>query len=283
MKTAATVGMETFAQTLEAFRNGEGDSAEISRFIGISEAANRIRARIELAASVTEKHILITGETGSGKSLAAQLIHDLSDRKEAGRFLAINCSAIPADLVESELFGHEAGSFTGAINKQIGFFERADRGTLFLDEIGEATLAVQVKLLRVIETSEFYRVGGTMPLRVNTRVIAATNLELGAAIREKKFRTDLYYRLYGIGLHVPPLRDRLEDLSYIAASFVAAWEKKRNGGAKYTFQDSAIEKLYTHPWPGNVRELRAVMENAMLLCGNQRVLAEHIEFPLIHS
>lgn len=283
MRTVLATAIETFAQTLEAFRNNGSDAGQISKFVGVSPVAHSIRSKIELAARITDKHILITGPTGSGKSLAAQLIHDLSERKNTGAFHALNCSAIPADLAESELFGHEMGSFTGATNRRRGYFEMADRGTLFLDEVGEASQAVQAKLLRVIETGEFYRVGGHDGMISKARVIAATNLELGAALREKKFREDLYYRLYGLGIHIPPLQDRLEDLSYLAAAFVVQQEKKQCSETRYVFQDDAIERLYGHSWPGNARELRAVIENAMLIATENCVTADDIEFPPIYA
>ncbi len=281
MRTAMIMAIQMFDGILQAFRDSDEAAPEISKFVGVSAVASSIRSRIELAARVTHKHILITGPTGVGKSLAAQLVHNLSERKNSGTFHALNCSALPADLVESELFGHEEGSFTGASRKHIGHFEKADRGTLFLDEIGEASQATQAKLLRVLETGEFYRLGSTTALKANTRVITATNLEMAPAIRERKFREDLYYRLYGLGIHIPPISERLEDLPHLAAAFAVEQEKK-NGGKQYTFQPSAIEKLYQHSWPGNARELRAVVQNAMLLTTTDSVEADHIEFPQIH-
>lgn len=286
MKTVAMTGIETFATTLEIFRvfndhSGEYPVPLIDQFVGVSPAAEFIRRRLQLAAK-SSKHILMTGPTGAGKSLAAELIHKMSSRAQSGQFLALNCGAIPSDLVESEMFGHEAGSFTGASRKRIGYFELANEGTLFLDEVGEAGNRVQTSLLRVLDKGSFFRLGGQLEMKVTTRVIAATNMELQTAIRDGKFRLDLYYRLYGLGIHIPPLTERFEDLSYLAASFVAAWEKSQNDGVRFVFRDEAIEKLYSHLWPGNTRELRAVIENAMLVADGNTVEEDHIEFPPIH-
>lgn len=207
--------------------------------------------------------VLITGESGTGKELVAKRIHDLSPRK-TGPFVAINCAAIPETLIESELFGHEKGAFTHAIEKRIGHFELADSGTLFLDEIGELSQAVQVKMLRFLQEQEFYRVGRSKPIRVNVRIIAATNKLLEDLIKEKKFRQDLFYRINVVGLHIPPLRDRFEDIPCLIEHFVKKFSTLY-GGRMLEFSKEATTTLVEYDWPGNVRELENVIESLMAL------------------
>lgn len=207
--------------------------------------------------------VLITGESGTGKELIAKRLHDLSSRKD-GPFVAINCAAIPETLIESELFGHEKGAFTHAVEKRLGHFELADGGTLFLDEIGELSLPVQVKMLRFLQEQEFYRVGRSKPIRVNVRIITATNKNLEELIREKRFRQDLFYRINVINLKIPPLRDRYEDIPVLVEHFIKKFESAY-GGKKLSFSDEAMRLLVEYDWPGNVRELENVVESIFVL------------------
>ena len=223
--------------------------------------------------------VLIYGESGTGKDLVARTVHFKSARSGAP-FVAVNCSAIPHGLLESELFGHERGSFTGATERRAGKFETAENGTLFLDEIGDLPLELQPKLLRALQEREFNRVGGTETLRLRARVIAATNQDLEAAVRAKRFREDLYFRLRVIPIQMPPLRDRREDVGELAEYFVA--KATREMGAKSTsFTPAAIAKLRAYDWPGNVRELENTVMRAALLSPGTAIRAEDIE--LEHS
>ena len=208
--------------------------------------------------------VLITGESGTGKELVARQIHDLSARKDMP-FVAINCAAIPETLIESELFGHEKGAFTHAVEKRIGHFELADGGTLFLDEIGELSLPVQVKMLRFLQEQEFYRVGRSKPLKVDVRIIAATNKTLEDLIKEKKFRQDLYYRINVISVHIAPLRDRYDDIPNLINHFCKRMAPLY-GERKIEFTKEAMDVLVAYDWPGNVRELENVVESLMALC-----------------
>ncbi|MCC6334756.1 MAG: sigma 54-interacting transcriptional regulator [Myxococcales bacterium] len=205
--------------------------------------------------------VAIFGESGTGKELVARAVHDGSTRAN-GAFIPVNCAAISKELIESELFGHEKGAFTGAANARKGAFEEADGGTLFLDEIGELPLDLQAKLLRALESGEIKRVGASRPLNVDVRIVAATNRELLAAARDGKFREDLYYRLCVIPLHLPPLRNRRSDILPIAEHFVRAFSPR---GQTVRLTDAALDALNNHTWPGNVRELRNVIHRALLL------------------
>jgi two-component system, NtrC family, response regulator AtoC len=213
--------------------------------------------------------VLITGESGTGKELVARRIHDLSARKN-GPFTAINCAAIPETLIESELFGHEKGAFTHAVDRRLGHFELADGGTLFLDEIGELSLPVQVKMLRFLQEQEFYRIGRAKPIKVDVRIIAATNKNLEDLIAEKRFRQDLFYRINVINLAIPPLRDRFEDIPYLTESFVRKFAPVY-GNKTITFTPDALEVLVQYDWPGNVRELENVVESLMALLPGETV------------
>jgi DNA-binding NtrC family response regulator len=210
----------------------------------------------------TSATVLLIGESGTGKELAARTIHDLSKRKRAP-FLAINCGAISPQLIESELFGHEKGSFTGADRQHKGFFERANGGTILLDEITEMSLALQVKLLRVLETGTFVRVGTTQPIATDVRIIAATNKQPGKAVQEGKFREDLYHRLNVFPIQLPPLRERSNDLEMLAEHFLD--ELNQTEGTTKRFSPAAITRLYDHPWPGNVRELKNYVQRAYIM------------------
>jgi len=218
--------------------------------------------------------VMLIGESGTGKELFARAVHLLSPRKDRC-FVAINCAAIPHDLLESELFGHERGAFTGAIAKKIGKFELADKGTLFLDEIGEMDISLQSKLLRVLEEDCVTRVGATTPIQTNVRVVAATNRSLLKLIEQKKFREDLYYRLNVFQVDIPPLREREEDIPLMATHFLDHYAAEMNKDLK-RLSKAALDQLCKHSWTGNVRELQNAIERAMILCDGLEILPEHL-------
>ena len=216
--------------------------------------------------AVTNATVLISGESGTGKELVARQIHTLSGRAE-GPFIALNCGAIPAELLESELFGHERGSFTGAERKHKGIFERAHEGTLFLDEITEMPMELQIRLLRVLETGSFTRVGGDDAISTDVRVLAATNRDPGKAAQDGKLREDLLYRLNVFPIEVPPLRERAGDISLLAQHFLERLNKE--AGTAKALTPAALERLERHPWPGNVRELKNAIERAHIIAGDR--------------
>jgi two-component system response regulator HydG len=217
--------------------------------------------------------VLIEGESGTGKEVLARAIHRLSARKD-GPFVAVNCAAIPEGLLESELFGHERGAFTGAVRSKPGRFELAREGTLFLDEIGDMPLSMQVKILRALQEREVERVGGTRPIGVDVRVVAATHQNLDTLVSESKFRQDLYYRLQGVRLRIPPLRDRLDDLPALITHLLER-AGRRLSRAPATISPEALRCLWAYRWPGNVRELQHVLEGAMVLSDGM-ILPEHL-------
>jgi len=238
---------------------------------GLLGDAPAFRAVLEALRQVapTSATVLLTGESGTGKELAARLVHDLSPRAP-GPFVPINCGAIPEGLLESELFGHERGAFTGAVARKEGRFERARGGTLFLDEVAELPLLLQVKLLRFLQDGVLERVGGTESVRVDVRVVAATNRELSAEVKAGRFREDLFYRLDVVSLRLPPLRDRREDVAPLAVAFLRrAAEKNAKGVTGFT--PGALAALETYAWPGNVRELLHAVERAVILCRGETV------------
>ena len=238
--------------------------------IGNSPLMKCVYELIEKVAD-TDSTILITGESGTGKELAAKIIHYNSSRSQAP-FIPLNCAAIPKDLLESELFGHEKGAFTGALNTRIGRFELAHNGTLFLDEIGELAPSLQVKLLRVLQEKEFERVGGVKTIKIDVRILVATNKDLERAIREGKFREDLYYRLNVIPLNLPPLREKTEDIPVLVNYFVQEFAQKRRR-EPLTFSTDAIQYLMRYRWPGNVRELENLIERLTILVSKDIVTA----------
>ncbi len=231
-------------------------------FRGVLSVNPKMHAVFELIRSVaqTTTTVLIEGETGTGKEQVARAIHDASSTLRSGPFVAINCAALPETLLESELFGHEKGSFTGAIGQRVGRFEQANGGTLFLDEVGDIPTTMQAKLLRVLQERRFERVGGTASLEVDVRVIAATNRGLPEMVEKGRFREDLYYRLHVIKIDLPPLRERPEDIPLLATHF--AGKHARLGERPPTFTPQAMEKLLNHAWPGNIRELENAIERA---------------------
>ena len=230
-------------------------------------------ARLIRSVAAHDSSVLILGESGTGKEVVARAIHDSSPRRHQP-FVAINCGAIPADLLESELFGHEKGAFTGAISTRLGRFEIAEGGTLFLDEIGDMSLPMQVKLLRVLQERVFERVGNHKPIHCNVRIVAATHRNLEEAIGRGAFRQDLFYRLNVFPIEMPALRERLADLPALIAEFVAANE--RDGRARIAFTDGALAALGRHPWPGNVRELANLIERLSILHGGRVVDASDL-------
>jgi DNA-binding NtrC family response regulator len=225
--------------------------------------------------------VCILGETGTGKELVARTLHERSARA-SGPFVALNCAAVPAELIESELFGHEKGSFTGAAGRHVGKFEQAEPGTLFLDEIGDMPLHMQAKLLRVLEEGEVERVGGEKPVRVDVRVLVATHRDLEAQVKEGKFRQDLFHRIYVFPLALPPLRERREDIPGLVEHF-AAQVCSQNGWKAVPFTAEAIEALQAHSWPGNVRELRNMVERLMLLAPGSEVDLQTVRLALPQS
>ena len=236
--------------------------------IWTGEAMKKVMAQVERVAA-SETRVCILGETGTGKELVARTLHDKSPRS-SGPFVALNCAAVPSELIESELFGHEKGSFTGAAGRHIGKFEQSERGTLFLDEIGDMPLPMQAKLLRVLEEGEVERIGGTKPLHVDVRVIVATHRNLESLVREGKFRQDLFHRVYVFPLSLPPLRERREDIPALIEHF-AAQVSAQNNWKSIPFNSEAVQGLQEYSWPGNIRELRNMVERLMLLATGDEV------------
>ncbi|MDH3198296.1 MAG: sigma-54 dependent transcriptional regulator, partial [Candidatus Krumholzibacteria bacterium] len=245
--------------------------------VGRSAAIEELVSAIVQVAP-TEVPILIEGESGTGKDIVARAIHE-SSRRAGGPFEAINCGALAEGVLESELFGHERGAFTGAQARRAGVFERANGGTIFLDEVGETSPNMQVRLLRVLESGEFFRVGGVAAVTVDVRVVAATNRGLSEAVRRGEFRQDLYYRLKGISLHVSPLRDRPEDIPTLVSHFVGLASAK-HGKAVRAVEPAAMRRLVSYRWPGNVRELRNVVDTLVVLAAGPRVTADEVDAQL---
>jgi DNA-binding NtrC family response regulator len=254
------------------------DRGAFGELVGASEPMRQIYALIEQVAP-SSASVLLTGESGTGKELCARTIHNLSPRKN-NAFVAINCSAIPETLMESELFGHERGAFTGAAARRLGCFELANGGTLLLDEISEMPVSLQAKLLRVLEDRTIRRLGGSQELAVDVRVLAATNRDPQAAVRQGSFREDLLYRLNVITVELPPLRRRKEDIPLLAQHLVAQLAERHVRPAKL-LSPAAVEALQSHSWPGNVRELRNVIERAVIICSSEVIERHHLApYPL---
>ena len=266
----------TLEQSLKSVRSELHDRYGFEQMIGRSPV---LREALTRAAQVarTETTVLITGESGTGKELVARAIHYASSRAH-GPFVAVNCAALPDTLLESELFGHERGAFTGADRQKPGRFELAAGGTLFLDEIGELSPAVQVKLLRVLQEREFQRLGGTATLKADVRMIAATNRDLAVEMAAGRFRADLFYRLGVFNVHLPPLRDRGDDVLMLADVFIRTLGAKMGRG-DVTLSRDAVDLLHRHPWPGNIRELQNAIERGLIICEGSLVTAAHLAIP----
>jgi formate hydrogenlyase transcriptional activator len=233
-----------------------------NHLIGSSPGMRRALNAVRMVAQ-TDSAVLIQGETGTGKELIARAVHDQSPRKHAS-FVTLNCAAIPSGLLESELFGHERGAYTGALNSAIGRFQLAHQGTLFLDEIGDLPLELQPKLLRVLQEQEFERLGSSRTIRVDVRIVAATNRDLAAMVQERRFRADLFYRLHVFPIALPPLRERLDDIPLLVRHFVRTFAERMNKEI-HTVQDEVMEILKRHSWPGNIRELQNFIERSVIL------------------
>ena len=258
----------------------ESDDGE-SELLGRSPAMDHLRSLIRKVAR-TQATVLIQGESGTGKELVARAFYRESPRANAP-FIKVNCAAIPENLIESEFFGHEKGSFTGALTKREGRFELAHGGTILLDEISEISPAVQAKLLRVLQEREFERVGGSRTIKVDVRVIATTNRDLAQSVEKKEFRQDLFFRLNVVPVCVPPLRDRREDISLLAMEFMRRLGRKHGVHIK-GFTDASLRILNEHSWPGNVRELQNVVERAVIMCGDNGMLEpEHLGLTGSHA
>ncbi|MDP9347621.1 MAG: sigma-54 dependent transcriptional regulator [Gemmatimonadota bacterium] len=275
LKALIPKAMEAY-KVKQANRTLEERLANLTRFgslIGQSEEMRRIYSVIE-AAAPTSASMLIIGESGTGKELVAQAIHDKSNRSK-GPFIAINCAAFPREILENELFGHEKGAFTGALNEKPGCFELADGGTLFLDEVAEMEPDIQVKLLRALESRSFRRLGGKKEIHVDIRVVAATNKNLQKAIEKGELREDLYHRLAVIPLNLPPLRERRGDVRILAEAFLRRFAEE-NGKQLKGFSPEALEFIHAYRWPGNVRELKNALERAVILARGDEITLQDV-------
>lgn len=261
---------------LDKLREEVDHKYDFSNIKGNSPALKKVYKLIEKAAQ-TNITVSITGETGTGKELVAKAIHYNSSNKQKRPLVAVNIAAIPRDLLESELFGHEKGAFTGAVNRRIGKFEEASGGTIFLDEIGEMDLNLQAKLLRVLQEKEVTRIGSNNAIKISARVLVATHKSLSEEVKAGRFREDLYYRLLGLPIELPPLRERGNDIVVLAKHFVDEFAKENTMG-KIQISPEAQKKLLSYDWPGNVRELKAVVELASVLCDEGKIAEDNISF-----
>ena len=263
------------SKEVEVLREQIIDRSKYSSLIGESKASLKV---LKLIQKVEKSNVLalITGESGTGKEVVARAIHYNSPRKKKP-FIAINVAAIPEDLIESELFGHEKGAFTGADGRRIGKFEEADGGTILLDEIGEMDVNLQTKLLRVLQESSICRVGSNKEIKLDVRVLAATNKDLGQRVKEGKFREDLFYRLQGFLIHLPPLRERDNDVLLLARNFLSEFCAQNKLGNK-VFSKEALEAMLGHNWPGNIRELKSFVERSALLSESDKIEMEDLIF-----
>lgn len=265
--------MERLALENQQLRQQLGGSG----IVYTGEKMRKLLAQVERVAA-SETRVCILGETGTGKELIARSIHEKSNRRD-GPYVTLNCAAVPAELIESELFGHEKGSFTGAASRHIGKFEQASDGTLFLDEIGDMPLAMQAKLLRVLEQGEVERIGGDKPTKVNVRVVVATHRKLEEQVKQGSFRQDLFHRIFVFPIVLPPLRERPEDIPALAGHF-AAQIVKQNNWKEITFSPEAMQALQAHNWPGNIRELRNVVERLLLFAEGDTITAATVQSAL---
>ena len=280
---SSAVVMVDLKQTEERLQNEnvalreEMDQASMfEEIVGTSPALQRVLSLVSKVAP-TDASVLITGETGTGKELVARAIHKGS-RRSAKPFVSVNCAAVPRDLIASELFGHEKGSFTGAVQRRVGRFEMAQGGTIFLDEVGELPMETQIALLRVLQEHEFERVGGTRSIQTNVRVVAATNRDLRTAIAAGTFRSDLFYRLNVFPLEMPPLRDRREDIPELVEYFIDRCA--RNAGKNIRgINKKSLELLQSYRWPGNIRELQNVIERSVIMCETENFSVDETWVP----
>jgi PAS domain S-box-containing protein len=254
---------ERLQQENVALREEIEKASMFEEIVGTSPALQAVLSRVSKVAP-SDSTVLITGETGTGKELVARAIHRRSHRALRA-FVSVNCAAIPRDLIASELFGHEKGAFTGAMQRRIGRFELAEGGTIFLDEVGELSADTQVALLRVLQEREFERVGGTQPIHIDVRVIAATNRDLKAAVEDGTFRQDLYYRLNVFPLEVPPLRERRKDIPLLVEYFIDRYARRAGKNIR-SVDKKTLQLLQSYPWPGNIRELQNVIERSVIVC-----------------
>ena len=250
-----------------------GEKFDLGPLIGSSQPMQELAETLALVAP-SDATVLITGESGTGKELVAGAVHHNSSRRQ-GSFVKINCAALHENLLESELFGHEKGAFTGAAEQRKGRFELADKGTLFLDEIGDMSLTTQAKILRVLQEGEFERLGGTQTIKVDVRLIAATHKDLQQMIADGSFRQDLFFRLSVVPLHLPPLRERPMDIPTLAQHFLGRYCEKNRKDIR-SFQAEALEALLVYRWPGNIRELENAIERAVILCLDEQILLQHL-------
>ena len=262
---------ERLQQENVALREEIDKASMFEEIVGTSPALQAVLSRVSKVAP-SDSTVLITGETGTGKELVARGIHRRSHRVSRA-FVSVNCAAIPRDLIASELFGHEKGAFTGAMQRRIGRFELANGGTIFLDEVGELAADTQVALLRVLQEREFERVGGRQPIRVDVRVIAATNRDLKAAVSSGTFRKDLYYRLNVFPVEVPPLRERRKDIPLLVEYFIDRYARKAGKNIR-SVEKKTLQLLQSYPWPGNIRELQNVIERSVILCETEKFLID---------
>lgn len=253
--------MATLAATMPSHRRNPSSSSE-NEMIGSSLGIRRALKAVDMVAS-TDSAVLIQGETGTGKELIAKAVHDRSSRRHEP-FVTLNCAAIPSGLMESELFGHERGAYTGALNSAVGRFQLAHQGTLFLDEVGDMPLELQPKLLRVLQEQEFERLGSTRTIQVDVRIVAATNRDLLQMVQERRFRADLFYRLHVFPIPLPPLRERADDIPLLVWHFVRKFAQRMNKEI-HSVPDNVMETLQRHSWPGNIRELQNFIERAVIL------------------
>jgi transcriptional regulator with GAF, ATPase, and Fis domain len=267
---------ERLQHEIVVLREETNQASMFEEIVGTSAALQRVLSLVSKVAP-TDASVLITGETGTGKELVARAIHRRSQRSSKP-FVSVNCAAIPRDLIASELFGHEKGSFTGAVQRRVGRFELADGGTIFLDEVGELPKETQIALLRVLQEREFERVGGTRSIQTNVRVVAATNRDLRAATAAGTFRSDLFYRLNVFPLEVPPLRDRREDIPELVKYFI---DRCANDVGKNItgINNKSLELLQSYPWPGNIRELQNVIERSVILCESENFSVDETWIP----
>ena len=260
-------------QQNESLRQQLDDKFDLGQLIGSSQSMQELEETLRLVAP-SAATVLITGESGTGKELVAGAVHHNSRRRETA-FIKVNCAALHENLLESELFGHEKGAFTGAAEQRRGRFELADKGTLFLDEIGDMSSTTQAKILRVLQDGEFERLGGSETIRVDVRLVAATHKDLGKMVAEGSFRQDLYFRLSVVPLHLPPLRERPMDIPVLAEHFLQRYCQKNRKDIR-NFQPEAMEALLTYSWPGNIRELENTIERAVILCLDERIALKHL-------